>query len=77
MRIGLFPDFFWNFFGSREVHGTDDFDFGFGFTEFSKPSASPDRRPTAKAQARSHLTSRGDEHALTQPTVHVVADIED
>jgi hypothetical protein len=26
-------DFFWNFSGSQEVGDTEDFDFGFGFTE--------------------------------------------
>jgi hypothetical protein len=47
MRIGFFPDFFWNFFGSREVHGTDDFDLRFGFIEWKsrahRGSASDDQ----------------------------------
>ena len=43
-----FLEFFWNFFGSREVHGTDDFDFGFGFTEF-KSRRIAGRRPTTQS----------------------------
>jgi hypothetical protein len=31
--------FFWKFFGPREVHGIDDYDFGFGFTEWDTAGA--------------------------------------
>ena len=48
-----FFDFFGNFFRSREVHGTDDFDLGFGFTEFKSRAhrQAGIRRPKPKSDA--------------------------